>query len=92
MKKLLLASIIMVGISSVAAAQTSEALREKKEAARKEANQPVFSNAANVTASEKAKTDTKVAADKIEAAKAKEAEVKEVKKAAAPAAKKVKKG
>jgi len=89
MKKLLLASIVMMGISSVAAAQTSEAIREKKEAAKKEANQPVFSNAANVTASEKVKTESKVAADKNATAKPQEAEVK---KTALPAAKKVKKG
>ncbi|MBL0182454.1 MAG: hypothetical protein IPP96_09190 [Chitinophagaceae bacterium] len=89
MKKLLLASIVMMGISSVAAAQTPEAVRERKEAAKKEANQPVISNAANVTASEKVKTESKVAADKNEAAKPKEAEVK---KTALPAAKKVKRG
>ena len=92
MKKLLLASIIMMGISTVAEAQTPEAVQAKKAAAKKEANQPVFSNAANQTAvapnSEQAKSADVLAAEKNAAAKPKTAEVKEVKKAAKPAAKK----
>ncbi len=42
MKKLLFASIIMMGFSAVAAAQTSDALKAKKAEARKQAGQPSF--------------------------------------------------
>ncbi|MBK7375163.1 MAG: hypothetical protein IPJ02_06320 [Chitinophagaceae bacterium] len=89
MKKLLLASIIMIGFGTVASAQSSEAMQAKKAAAKKEANQPVISNAdgevAKVKATETPKTDAELSA--------KEPEVKKVaapQKAAKPAAKKTK--
>lgn len=65
MKKLLLVSIVMIGASSFASAQNGEALRAKKQTARKEANQPVISNAANEVAkpatTTAVKTDAEVA-------------------------------
>lgn len=89
MKKLLLASIIMIGFGTAASAQSSEAMQAKKAAAKKEANQPVISNAAGevapARATETPKTDAELAA--------KETEVKKVaapQKAAKPAAKKTK--
>ena len=89
MKKLLLASIIMAGFGTVASAQTSEALQAKKAAAKKEANQPVISNAANETApvraTEAPKTDAELSARETEVKK-----VDATKPTAKPAAKKAK--
>ena len=93
----------MIGISSVASAQNGEALRQKKEAAKKEANQPAFTNAANETAPVKAttpkeKTDAELAAKGTEDVKVDDskktddirAKVAEQKKASKPVAKKTK--
>ncbi|HRI26100.1 MAG TPA: hypothetical protein PLZ45_15590 [Ferruginibacter sp.] len=87
MKKLLLASMILMGIGTAANAQTSEAVRAKKDAAKKQANQPVFANAAGETASISAPETDKSKAEAQKAAQPKEAEVK---KAAKPAEKKTK--
>ncbi len=94
MKKLLLASIIMMGFSAVAAAQTSEAAKAKKTEARKQAAQPTFSTAAGETttapsavAADKAKAETEANTEKNAVAAPK---VAEVKKTAKPAAKKTK--
>ena len=84
MKKLLLAAVIMLGVGTAASAQTSEALKAKKEAAKKQAGQPSFSTAPNdpsVVAKEKEAKPAE-AADKATAS-AKAAE--EPKKTATPA-------
>jgi len=106
MKKLLLASILMAGISSFAFAQTPEAVKAKKEAAKKGTAAPAISTYDNKTAadSKKVKADKPVETDDMKAAKIKttdqesvkpvektDAKVAETKKAAKPAkAKKIK--
>jgi cytoskeletal protein RodZ len=89
MKKLLLASMFVIGISGIAAAQNPEAVRAKKEAAKKEKNEPAMTNAAQETSIQPATAKSKEAVkQKTDAQAAKEEEVKkqeEAKKAAAPA-------
>lgn len=105
MKKLLLASIIMIGMSHLATAQNAELQRHKKEAAKKEANQPAFTNSSNeavpakVATTTEEKTDAEIAAKEAKALKPSTTvktetvavkEVKEKKEAKQPAAKKTK--
>jgi len=87
MKKLLFASIIMMGFSAVAAAQTSDALKAKKAEARKQAGQPSFSTAAgdatakpSTVAADKAKSEKEAAAEKTAVAEPQAAAVKKAEK------------
>lgn len=88
MKKLLFASIIMMGFSAVAAAQTSDALKAKKAEARKQAGQPSFSTAAGdatakpstVVAADKVRSEKEATAEKTAVAEPKVAEVKKTEK------------
>lgn len=102
MKKLLLTSIVMIGISSFATAQNAEQLRQKREAAKKETTQPALVSPADAATQAKVviatteKTDAEVATTEAEATKSnttddiKAAKLAEQKKTATPAAKKVK--
>jgi len=81
MKKLLLASMIMIGVSGFAYAQSPEAVKAKKAAAKRNQSQPALTTAS--TAPDKAavvkeKTDAEVAKE-AKVAQAKVVDVKEVK-------------
>ena len=92
MKKLLLVSFVMLGIGTVASAQTSEALKAKKEAAKaqSQAVQPAFTTSDGETAKSAEAKQTQ-AADKVASDKAAAPKVEaEAKKTAQPAAKKAK--